>query len=108
MPFAIVFFGDQVKFSQLYLLAFFLGFSVMVMRRQRFAVYACIIEQCREPDKAISLMAHCGVSGRRLYGYLDVLVRNGLLQRLDGIWISTPKGLEFLEKWKAISLLFEE
>ncbi len=53
-------------------------------------------------------MYKANMSHGQLEKYLETLVSKGLLERLDEIYKTTEKGLEFIQDFKKIQYLMEE
>jgi predicted transcriptional regulator len=72
-----------------------------IRRRDRIQIIAEIIDSCLRPQAKTRVMYDVGLSYRQLQSYLYEMLKLGLIEtRYDKrIYITTEKGLRFLEKW---------
>ena len=78
-------------------------------RRAHLEIIADILSFCMKPKKKTKIMSHSNMSWKGIHKYLTMLESNELLRVHDNPikYSTTPKGLEFIEKWKDIMELLK-
>ena len=79
-----------------------------VHRRDRHDIIAEILRTARLGEKKTIIMHKARLSHSQLKLYLGLLKRNGMVTNDLGIYKTTAKGLQFVEKFDHISLLFRQ
>ncbi len=84
-------------------------FSVMLMaKRNRLEIMAEILSLCKQPQTKTKVMYGTNLSYKMLQKYLSQLQSRGLLEVHHSLtkYMTTQKGLDFLEKWRELEELF--
>jgi predicted transcriptional regulator len=80
-------------------------------RRDRLAIIAGILESAMEGSIKTQIMYKANLSYEQLSEYFKFLVQAGLLEKRGctgkEVYVTTPKGLEFLQRHREIEALLE-
>lgn len=66
-------------------------------RRSLYEILWEILVYCREPRRLTHIMLHCNLDTRGARRYLELLARRGLIERRGERYVTTDKGLEYIE-----------
>ena len=78
-------------------------------RRAHLEIISEILSFCMKPKNKTKVMSHSNMSWKGFKKYLLMLESNGLLQGHNNPakYSTTPKGMEFIKKWKEINELLK-
>ncbi|UCE44022.1 MAG: hypothetical protein JSV57_00555 [Candidatus Bathyarchaeota archaeon] len=76
-------------------------------KRSSLEIIAQILSLCKEPQIKTRVMYGTNLSWRMIEKYLPLLQSTGLLEvhHSPAKYVITPKGLEFLKRWKELTKL---
>ncbi|MFC1487847.1 winged helix-turn-helix domain-containing protein [Thermoproteota archaeon] len=77
-------------------------------KRDRVEIIAEILGLCLEPRSKTRVMYGTNLSWKMLQNYLSSLQERGLLEAQNNStkYLTTKRGLDFVEKWKELKALF--
>ena len=83
-----------------------------MVNRGRFKIMAEILNSCKKPQTKTRVMHNINVSWVVLHKYLPKLKSQGLLGEVEVLdnstkYVTTRKGLEFIEKWRDLVELIQ-
>lgn len=74
------------------------------MNRGRIGIITDILNVCKEQQNKTRIVYKTNLNFNLTGKYLDLLIKNGLLDKKENRYVITDKGRTFLEKAKEISL----
>ncbi len=74
------------------------------MNRGRIDIITDILDVCKEQQNKTGIVYKTNLNFNLTGKYLDLLIKNGLLERKEKKYVITDKGRTFLEKAREISL----
>ena len=77
------------------------------MRRSKFEIIACIVEECLIPRQKTRIMYKSNLSFPQLNAYLDQLASWKLILLEDGKYGATDKGLKFLSIYSQLASMVQ-
>ncbi len=82
--------------------------SEPLQRRDRHDIIAEILKTAKRGEKKTYIMYKARLSHSQLKLYLELLNRNGMILNDDGVYKTTPKGLDFIREFESINFLFRQ
>jgi len=81
----------------------------MRLRRSVYEIVWSILVYCREPRKATHIATACNLNTKSLRKYLEMLTSRGLLARDGDAYVTTERGLRYIELFERIyRLIFSD
>jgi predicted transcriptional regulator len=77
-------------------------------KRNRFETMDTILKVCVKGSKKTHIMYRANLSHKQLGKYLAILLERNLLAIDEGIYVTTPIGMVFIEKFKGLRVLMNE
>ena len=74
-------------------------------RRNRMDIYVDILNAAREGAKKTHLVYQANLNFKIVKGYLEKLTEVGFLKKTGKFFVTTPKGSQFIDQYKDISIL---
>jgi len=71
-------------------------------KRNRFETMDTILKLCVKGSKKTHIMYRANLSHQQLEKYLAILLERNLLAIEQGIYVTTPRGMVFIEKFKEL------
>jgi predicted transcriptional regulator len=84
------------------------GFAAHSSRRGKFEVMAGVLFYCRRAQAKTRIMYANNLSYGQLQDYLALLTSSGLLKKESEKYVTTSKGISFVEQFKDIRTLLSE
>jgi predicted transcriptional regulator len=81
------------------------GFAVHSLRRPRLEIVADVLFCCRRAEAKTKIMRTNNLSYNQLEEVLPLLTSSGLLRKESEKYVTTDKGISFIEQFKSISSL---
>jgi predicted transcriptional regulator len=77
-------------------------------KRNRFETMFTILRLCTKGSKKTHIMYRANLSHQQLEKYLAILLERNLLAIEEGSYVTTPRGMVFIEKFKELNNFMDE